>query len=97
MCLLIAVVVENRGVANLVASLTILFSMLFGGFLMNKDMIPAVFSWLKYLSTFFYAYEALIVNELKNVRLRDSSIIDIEVPWFFDLDSRNTYFEAIWI
>lgn len=78
-CLVIAILIENHGVANLVASLTILFSMLFGGFLLNKDSIPAVLSWLKYLSTFYYAYEALIVNELINVKLRDQTIIDVVI------------------
>ena len=36
--------------------------------------------WLQYLSFFNYAFEALIVNELKDVVLRDRDIVDVEVP-----------------
>jgi ABC-type multidrug transport system permease subunit len=88
-CLTIAVAFQNHGVANLVASLTILFSMLFGGFLLNKEKIPLVLAWLKYLSSFYYAYEALIVNELQNVRLHDSAIVDIDVRQIADCRSRG--------
>lgn len=35
---------------------------------------------MKYLSFFNYGYEALIVNELKDITLRDKSIADIQIP-----------------
>lgn len=38
------------------------------------------FSWLQHLSFFNYGYEALIVNELKDITLRDKSIADIQIP-----------------
>jgi hypothetical protein len=37
-------------------------------------------SWLQHLSFFNYGYEALIVNELKDITLRDKSIADIQIP-----------------
>ncbi|KAI8990981.1 hypothetical protein BDF20DRAFT_811457 [Mycotypha africana] len=71
---------SHMSVAHLLANLVMLFSMLFGGFLLNKDHIPAMLSWLQYLSFFNYGYEALIVNELKDITLRDRSIADIQIP-----------------
>ncbi|KAI8880915.1 hypothetical protein K501DRAFT_286647 [Backusella circina FSU 941] len=67
LCLCFATAFKNLSAANLLANLVILFSMLFGG-------------WLQYLSFFNYGYEALIVNELKDLTLRDKSIADIQIP-----------------
>ncbi|KAI7893449.1 P-loop containing nucleoside triphosphate hydrolase protein [Mucor mucedo] len=80
LCLCFATAFKNLSAANLLANLVILFSMLFGGFLLNKDHIPPMLSWLQYLSFFNYGYEALIVNELKDITLRDKSIADIQIP-----------------
>ncbi|KAI9478275.1 MAG: P-loop containing nucleoside triphosphate hydrolase protein [Benjaminiella poitrasii] len=80
LCLCFATAFKNLSVANLMANLVILFSMLFGGFLLNKDHIPHMLSWLQHLSFFNYGYEALIVNELKDITLRDKSIADIQIP-----------------
>lgn len=117
LCLCFATAFKNLSVANLLANLVMLFSMLFGGFLLNKgngfmskfycwvinniflcvDHIPPMlrlvlslmlndginlflFSWLQHLSFFNYGYEALIVNELKDITLRDKSIADIQIP-----------------
>ncbi|KAI8369430.1 uncharacterized protein BYT42DRAFT_110213 [Radiomyces spectabilis] len=110
LCLCFATAFKSISAANLLANLVILFSMLFGGFLLNKgrlmterepdrdvgrttdslvlcfdpvsfiDHIPSFLSWLQYLSFFNYGYEALIVNELKDITLRDKSIADIQIP-----------------
>ncbi|GAA5809512.1 hypothetical protein MFLAVUS_002921 [Mucor flavus] len=80
LCLCFATAFKNLSAANLLANLVILFSMLFGGFLLNKDHIPPMLSWLQHLSFFNYGYEALIVNELKDITLRDKSIADIQIP-----------------
>ncbi|XP_066979788.1 protein white-like [Macrobrachium rosenbergii] len=37
--------------------------MVFGGFLLNSDTVPVYFIWIKYISWFNYANEALIVNQ----------------------------------
>ncbi|KAI8335799.1 hypothetical protein BC941DRAFT_429414 [Chlamydoabsidia padenii] len=80
LCLCFATALKSVAAANLLANLVMLFSMLFGGFLLNKEHIPAVLSWLQYLSFFNYGYEALIVNELKDITLRDKTIADIQIP-----------------
>lgn len=46
-CLFIGVVVKNGGVANLLGVLVMLFSLLFGGFLLNHETIPKPVLWLQ--------------------------------------------------
>lgn len=70
-CMSIAAAVGNQGTANLICSIFMLFSMLFGGFLINLSNIPKALSWIQYLSIFRYATEALAVNEAA-----DSYIVD---------------------
>lgn len=53
-CLFIGVVFKNPGVANLIGSLTILFSLLFAGFLLNHDKIPKAVVWLQKVSCLLY-------------------------------------------
>ena len=50
MCLLIGILFKDTGVANLVGSLVMLFSLLFAGFLLNHDAIPAAALWLQNVS-----------------------------------------------
>ncbi|KAI3653144.1 hypothetical protein MP228_002569 [Amoeboaphelidium protococcarum] len=81
-CLVIAVLCGNHlSLANLIAVMWMLFSMLFGGFLLNKDNIHPAFQWLPYLSFYNFAFEALIVNELIDISLSDKQVgIPIQVP-----------------
>lgn len=45
--LFIGIVFRNSGVANLIGVLVMLFSLLFSGFFLNKESIPAVARWLQ--------------------------------------------------
>lgn len=49
-CLFLGIIFRNGGVANLIGSLTMLFSLLFSGFLLNKDSIPKAVLWLQVVS-----------------------------------------------
>ncbi|KAI8978647.1 ABC transporter [Pilobolus umbonatus] len=81
LCLAIGVVVKNLSLANLIACMLILFSMLFAGLLLNKDSMSPYFSWLKYLSFFNYALEAMLVNELLYLQLVEERYgLNIDVP-----------------
>ena len=64
-CLCMAIGVCSRRVAdaNAVASLCFLTSILFGGFLLNKDQIPFGFQWLAKVSFISRGFEPLVVNE----------------------------------
>ncbi|KAL9010448.1 MAG: hypothetical protein Q9173_004617 [Seirophora scorigena] len=80
-CLFIGIVFRDGGVANLIGSLVMLFSLLFAGLLLNHDAIPKAALWLQSLSIFHYGFEALIVNEVTYLTLIDHKYgLDIEVP-----------------
>lgn len=80
-CLFIGIVCKDSGVANLIGSLVMLFSLLFAGLLLNHNAIPAAALWLQWLSIFHYGFEALIVNEVTQLTLVDRQHgIDITVP-----------------
>ncbi|KAF9901628.1 hypothetical protein BX616_002202, partial [Lobosporangium transversale] len=80
-CLMIGILFEAVGVANLMGSLVMLFSMLFGGLLLNKESIPDELSWLQKLSFFNFAFEALLVNEITFLQLVQKEYgLEIDVP-----------------
>ncbi|KAG0304130.1 hypothetical protein BGZ98_005903 [Dissophora globulifera] len=80
-CLMIGIMFEEVGVANLMSSLIMLFSMLFGGLLLNKESIPINLSWLQKLSFFNFAFEALLVNEITFLQLIQKEYgLEIDVP-----------------
>ncbi|PGH01070.1 hypothetical protein AJ79_08040 [Helicocarpus griseus UAMH5409] len=79
--LTIGIVFRDGGVANLIGTLVMLFSLLFAGLLLNHDAIPKAALWLQTLSIFHYGFEALIVNEVTYLTLIDHKYgLDIEVP-----------------
>jgi ABC-type multidrug transport system ATPase subunit/ABC-type multidrug transport system permease subunit len=49
-CLFIGIMVKDGGVANLIGSLVMLFSLLFAGLLLNRDSIPKHALWLQSVS-----------------------------------------------
>ncbi|KAF2856625.1 hypothetical protein T440DRAFT_549980 [Plenodomus tracheiphilus IPT5] len=95
--LFIGIVFRNSGVANLIGVLVMLFSLLFSGFFLNKESIPAIAKWLQSLSIFHYAFEGLIVNEVKYLSLIDHKYgLDIEVPGSAILSSFGFNTAALW-
>lgn len=51
-CLFIGIIFRDGGVANLIGSLVMLFSLLFAGLLLNHDAIPKAALWLQTVSPF---------------------------------------------
>jgi hypothetical protein len=93
LCLFIGIVFQESGVANLIGSLVMLFSLLFAGLLLNHgiplgspwlifiDSIPRGFGWIQELSIFHYAFEALLVNEMRFLTLYEQKFgLSVEVP-----------------
>lgn len=96
-CLFIGIVCKDNGVANLIGSLVMLFSLLFAGLLLNHDAIPASALWLQTLSIFHYGFEALIVNEVTFLTLVDKKYgLDITVPGATILSSFGFNTQALW-
>ncbi|KAK9320260.1 hypothetical protein V1517DRAFT_8676 [Lipomyces orientalis] len=80
-CLCIGVMIKDIGVASLIGSLVMLFSLLFAGLFLNKDSIPKSALWIQNLSIFHYAFEAMAVNEVRYLTLIEYKYgLSIEVP-----------------
>ncbi|KAF8922765.1 hypothetical protein BGZ58_003813, partial [Dissophora ornata] len=96
-CLMIGIMFEEVGVANLMSSLVMLFSMLFGGLFLNKDSIPTNLAWLQKLSFFNYAFEALLVNEIAYLHLIQKEYgLSIDVPGSVILTTFGFRTNAYW-
>ncbi|KAB5594904.1 ATP-dependent permease [Ceratobasidium theobromae] len=79
--MLISVVFAQTSVASLVGTLVMLFNLLFTGLLINRDSIPQALEWLYYVSFFHAGFEALAVNELKYLTLRQNKFgVQLDVP-----------------
>ena len=96
-CLFIGIVCKDNGVASLIGSLVMLFSLLFAGLLLNHDAIPKSALWLQSLSIFHYGFESLIVNEVTYLTLSDRKYgLDINIPGATILSSFGFDTQAFW-
>lgn len=55
------------GKATLAMNLILLMWVLLGGFLVNAAAMPDWISWIRYVAPLFYAFEALLTNEVQGV------------------------------
>jgi len=79
--LTISVAFASTGVATLVGTMTMLFNLLFAGLLINADSVIPALRWLHSVSFFHAAFEALAVNELRTLQLKQYKYgIEIDVP-----------------
>lgn len=56
-------------------------SLMFTGLLINRDTVPVAFQWLHTVSFFHAAFEALAVNELRYLQLKEVKYgVELDVP-----------------
>lgn len=93
----LSVAVSDLGVANLLGSLVMLCNLLFAGLFINYDKIPIGLRWIPKISFFHAAYEALLVNELRYLTLREHKFgLEIDVPSATILSSFGFKAQAFW-
>jgi hypothetical protein len=56
----------SKSVVFSLSSLTLIFLMLFSGFIVSPDVIPDYFIWFYWLNPLAWAYRALLVNEFQS-------------------------------
>ena len=96
-CLFIGIICKDNGVASLIGSLVMLFSLLFAGLLLNHDAIPKAAIWLQWLSIFHYGFESLIINEVAQLSLIEQKYgIDVTVPGAAILTAFGFDTQAFW-
>jgi ABC-type multidrug transport system ATPase subunit len=79
--LLLSIAFESTGMASLVGTLVMLFNLLFTGLLINRETVTPALRWLHTISFFHAAFEALAVNELRYLQLKEIRYgIELDVP-----------------
>ncbi|KAH7921598.1 hypothetical protein BV22DRAFT_1132146 [Leucogyrophana mollusca] len=79
--LLLSITFASTSVASLVGTLVMLFNLLFTGLLINRDTVTPVLQWLHTISFFHAAFEALAVNELRYLQLKEIKYgVELDVP-----------------
>ncbi|KAJ1851985.1 (ABC) transporter [Coemansia sp. RSA 1822] len=77
----IGLLAEELVVSNFLASIMLLFSLLFGGLILNKESIPEIFLPFCRFSSFNLAYEALAINELRHAHIEEVRFgLEIQIP-----------------
>jgi ABC-type multidrug transport system ATPase subunit/ABC-type multidrug transport system permease subunit len=77
----LSIAFADVGVASLVGTLIMLFNLLFTGLLINRDSMSRAFQWLHTISFFHAAFEALAVNELRYLQLKEMKYgVELDVP-----------------
>lgn len=95
--LLVGIMIKDPGASTMVAVLVLLLLLLFAGLFVNSKDLLAETRWLEWVSVFHYAYEALAVNEVKDLVLREKKYgLEIEVPGAVILSSFGFEVSRFW-
>ncbi|CAF1062043.1 unnamed protein product [Adineta ricciae] len=68
-CFLLSASVEVFGIANLLAAMTFVLMMVFGGFLVEISSVVNFLSWIKWVSIFRYSFNIININEFSDLTL----------------------------
>ncbi|KAK0500216.1 hypothetical protein EDD18DRAFT_1318341 [Armillaria luteobubalina] len=84
-------------VASLVGTLVMLFNLLFAGLLISREHIIPALEFLYYISFFHAAFEALAVNELRYLSLKEVKYgVELDVPASMILSVFGLKAQAFW-
>lgn len=95
--LIVGILLKEPGTSTMVGVLVLLFSLLFAGLFINSEDVAVQIKWLEWISIFHYAYEALSINEVKDLILREKKYgLSIEVPGAVILSTFGFDVSAYW-
>jgi len=95
--LLLSIAFASTSVASLIGTLIMLFNLLFAGLLINRKTLGPTWEWLNGLSFFHAAFEALAVNELRYLQLKEDKYgVDIDVPAAAILSTFGLKAQSFW-
>ncbi|KAJ3516568.1 hypothetical protein NLJ89_g1034 [Agrocybe chaxingu] len=87
----------NVSVASLVGTLVMLFNLLFTGLLINRNSVMPALRWLHTISFFHAAFEALSVNELRYLQLKEVKYgVELDVPAATILSTFGLRAQSFW-
>ncbi|KAJ3835049.1 hypothetical protein EV361DRAFT_798215 [Lentinula raphanica] len=77
----LSIAFESVSVASLVGTLIMLYNLLFTGLLINRETVTKALQFLHTISFFHAAFEALAVNELRYLSLKEHKYgVELDVP-----------------
>ncbi|KAF8501793.1 hypothetical protein F5888DRAFT_1608792, partial [Russula emetica] len=95
--LLISIACANTSVASLIGTMVMLFNLLFTGLLINRSKIKPWLQWLHTVSFFHAAFEALAVNELRFLQLKEDKYgVELDVPAATILSTFGLRAQSFW-
>ncbi|KAF8268139.1 hypothetical protein EI94DRAFT_1212790 [Lactarius quietus] len=95
--LLISIACANTSVASLIGTMVMLFNLLFTGLLINRSKVKPWLQWLHTVSFFHAAFEALAVNELRFLQLKEDKFgVELDVPAATILSTFGLRAQSFW-
>lgn len=95
--LIVGILIKDASTSTIFGVLILLFSLLFAGLFINSEDLKITTKWLQWISLFHYAYEALAINEVKDLILREKKYgLSIEVPGAVILSTFGFNVAAYW-
>ncbi|RKP30927.1 hypothetical protein METBISCDRAFT_30524 [Metschnikowia bicuspidata] len=95
--LIVGILVKDASTSTIFGVLILLFSLLFAGLFINSEDLKLATKWLQWISLFHYAYEALAINEVKDLILHEKKYgLSIEVPGAVILSTFGFNVSAFW-
>lgn len=95
--LIVGILVKDASTSTIFGVLILLFSLLFAGLFINSEDLKFTTKWLQWISLFHYAYEALAINEVRDLILREKKYgLSIEVPGAVILSTFGFNVAAFW-
>lgn len=95
--LIVGIMIREPGTSTMLGVLVLLFSLLFAGLFINSEDLKTEIKWLEWISIFHYAYEALAINEVKDLILKEKKYgLSIEVPGAVILSTFGFDVAAFW-
>ncbi|KAI9439745.1 hypothetical protein H4582DRAFT_1942565 [Lactarius indigo] len=95
--LLISIACANTSVASLIGTMVMLFNLLFTGLLINRSKVNPWLQWLHTVSFFHAAFEALAVNELRFLQLKEDKFgVELDIPAATILSTFGLRAQSFW-
>ena len=95
--LIVGILIKEPGTSTMIGVLILLLSLLFAGLFINSEDLKVQIKWLEWISLFHYAYEALSINEVKDLILKEKKYgLSIEVPGAVILSTFGFDVGAFW-
>ncbi|KAJ4490766.1 hypothetical protein J3R30DRAFT_3424942 [Lentinula aciculospora] len=93
----LSIAFESVSVASLIGTLIMLYNLLFTGLLINRETVTMALQFLHTISFFHAAFEALAVNELRYLSLKEHKYgVELDVPAATILSTFGLRAQSFW-